>query len=93
MAPRISLMNSGSMIEERVMAGSKRCSSPSRVSSPVSQGPIATVSPRPNAGNSPSRTEKMVMRRMPVRKTGTEMPSTLKPKINLAPRERGLTAQ
>ena len=33
------------------------------------------------------------IRMMPVRNTGTEMPSTLSPSINLAPRERGFTAQ
>ena len=33
------------------------------------------------------------MRKMPVRKTGMEMPSTLKARINLAPEERGRTAQ
>ena len=81
MAPRTSLMNSGSMIEESVSAGRMRCSSPSRVSSPVSQRPRRTVSPRPKAGSQPSQTEKMVMRKMPVRKTGIEMPSTLKPRI------------
>ena len=42
---------------------------------------------------SPSHTEKMEIRMMPVRKTGTEMPSTLKPKMSLAPKDRGFTAQ
>ena len=41
MAPRTSLMNSGSMIEDNVTAGRSRCLSPSRVSSPVSHEPDA----------------------------------------------------
>ena len=45
------------MIEERVSAGSSRCARPSRVRSPVVQGPIATVSPRQKAGSQPSQTE------------------------------------
>ena len=67
--------------------------SPSSVSSPVSQNPMRTVSPRPKAGSHPSHTEKTEIRMMPVRNTGTEMPSTLKPKMSLAPKERGFTAQ
>ena len=93
MAPRTSLMNSGSMIDDSVTAGRSRCLSPSRVRSPVSQNPMRTVSPRPKAGSQPSHTEKIEIRMMPVRNTGTEMPSTLSPSINLAPRERGFTAQ
>ena len=79
MAPRTSLMNSGSMMEDSVTAGSRRCLSPSSVNSPVSQNPMRTVSPRPKAGSHPSHTEKTEIRMMPVRNTGTEMPSTLKP--------------
>ena len=30
---------------------------------------------------------------MPVRNTGTEMPSTLNPRMSLAPKDRGFTAQ
>ena len=33
------------------------------------------------------------IRMMPVRNTGTEMPSTLSPRMNLAPKDRGFTAQ
>ena len=93
MAPRTSLMKSGSMIEESVSAGRMRCLSPSSVRSPVSQKPSLTVSPRPKAGSQPSQTEKMVMRKIPVRKTGIEMPRTLSPKMSLAPSARGRTAQ
>ena len=93
MAPRTSLMKSGSMIDESVSAGRMRCFNPSRLSSPVSQNPTRSVSPRPKAGSQPSQTEKMVMRKMPVRNTGTEMPSTLSPKISLAGNARGRTAQ
>ncbi len=74
------------------MAGSTICESPSRVSSPVSQRPILTVSPRPKAGSQPSQTEKIVIRKMPVRNTGTEMPSTLSPRISFAPSACGRTA-
>ena len=86
-------MNSGSMIEESVSAGRIRCLSPSPVSRPVSHQPSRTVSPRPKAGSQPSHTAKMVMRKIPVRKTGIEMPSTLKAKTSRAPSERGRTAQ
>ena len=93
MAPRTSLINSGSMIDDSVIAGRMRCAQPSRVSSPVSHGPIHTVSPRPKAGSQPSHTEKIATRKMPVRNTGTEMPSTLVAKMKRAPHDHGFTAQ
>ena len=86
-------MKSGSMIEESVMAGSTKWASPSRVSRPVSQAPSITVFPRPKAGNSPSSTEKSEMAKMPVRKIGTEMPSTLRPMTRRAGSARGRRAQ
>ena len=53
-------------------------SRPVRVSSPVVQYPPSeTTSPRPKDGSMPRLTEKMKMRRMPIRKVGSDMPARL----------------
>ena len=57
-----------------VIAGRISAFSPLVVSSPVLQSPIFTVSPRPNEGSQPSHTAKMRMRKMPMRKLGSDTP-------------------
>ena len=49
---------------------------PSRVSRPVVHQPICTVSPRPKLGNQPRVTANTRISRMPIRKVGSETPSS-----------------
>ena len=48
--------------------------SPEVVSKPVDHEPTITVSPRPKEGSTPSHTAKMRMRKMPMRKLGSDTP-------------------
>ena len=49
---------------------------PEVVSIPVVQNPTFVTSPRPKDGSSPSHTAKMRMRKMPMRKLGSETPTS-----------------
>ena len=66
------------------------CRSPSAVRRPVVQNPIETVSPRPKAGRSPVMTLKIMMRRVPIRKVGSDIPRSVAPS---AKRERTLSGR
>ena len=57
-----------------VIAGSTRWRQPSTLVIPVVQGPNATTSPRPKLGSHLSVTAKTRMRRMPIKKVGSETP-------------------
>ena len=61
-----------SVIEGRISAFSPDVVSEARCST----GPICTVSPRPKDGSTPSHTAKMRMRKMPMRKLGSDTPTS-----------------
>jgi hypothetical protein len=57
-----------------VMDGRIRAFRPVVVRNPVDHAPIIVVSPRPKEGSHPSHTAKMRMRKMPMRKVGSDTP-------------------
>ena len=57
-----------------VKAGIRIDFQPLAVSSPVVHQPRSTTSPRPKVGSRPSQTPKTRIRRMPMKKVGSEMP-------------------
>ena len=59
-----------------VSAGRIMCSQPSSVNRPELHQPNCTVSPRPKLGSQPSQTEKIRISRMPIRKVGSDTPSS-----------------
>ena len=59
-----------------VIAGRISAFSPEFVRKPVDHKPIFTVSPRPKDGSHPSHTAKMRMRKMPMRKLGSDTPTS-----------------
>ena len=58
------------------MLGRMSAFSPDSVSRPVLQKPICTTSPRPNEGNQPRVTANTMMRRMPTKKGGSDVPTS-----------------
>ena len=69
-------MMSASWNTTPMMAGRIRCFRPSIVARPVVQGPKATTSPRPKLGSHLSVTAKPRISRIPIRKVGSETPTS-----------------
>ena len=60
----------------KVMAGSTMWCQPLAVISPLDHQPICTTSPRPKLGNQPSMTANTKINKMPIKKVGSDTPSS-----------------